>query len=201
MTRSIGYTPEMLAWLERHQAGITRQQLADDFNAKFDMTVGYGSIKNLCARKKWISGISGRIEKGSTPWNKGKTGYMGANKTSFKKGQKVHNHKPVGSERICSKDGYILVKVAEPKKWRGKHIVVWESVNGKILQGHCIRFLDNDRTNCDIDNLICVNRAVHAVVNKRNPANSDNPDVNHAIILTEQINHTVKNIDRYRSTL
>lgn len=30
--------------------------------------------------------LDGRFKKGMTPWNKGKKGYMGANKTSFKKG-------------------------------------------------------------------------------------------------------------------
>lgn len=28
------------------------------------------------------------------------------------------NHKPVGSERIDSKDGYVLIKVAEPRTWK-----------------------------------------------------------------------------------
>lgn len=199
MGKIIGYTQQMLDWLESNQAGISRQELADLFNKQFDMSIGYGSIKNLCANKKWISGITGQKVKGETPWNKGTTGYMGANTTSFKKGQKTHNHKPIGSERVCNKDGYIMVKVAEPKKWRAKHINVWESVNGKLPDNHCIRFLDKDRTNCDINNLICVNRAVHAVVNKRNPANSDNPDINHAIILTEKLRHTVKNIDKLRA--
>ena len=198
MTRSIGYTPEMLAWLERHQAGITRQQLADDFNAKFDMTVGYGSIKNLCARKKWISGISGRIEKGSTPWNKGKPHRTNSD-YFFKKGHGGFNTRPIGSERVCSKDGYILVKTKAPRTWERKHLVEWRKHHGKIPQGHCIRFLDNDRTNCSIDNLVCIHRGANAVINHQNPANSDNPNINHAIILTEQIKHTVKNIDRYRS--
>lgn len=198
MAKTIGYTPQMLEWLESNQAGISRQELADLFNKQFDMSVNVSSIINLCARKRWVSGLTGQIAKGSTPWNKGVNGYMGANATSFKKGQSVHNRKPVGSERVCSKDGYVLVKVAEPKEWKGKHIVAWESVNGKLPQGHCIRFLDNDRTNCKIDNLICVKRAVHAVINKQNPANTNNPELNHAIILTEQLKHAVKNIDKLR---
>lgn len=175
--------------------------MTDRLNARFGTEIKCSSIINLCARKKWISGISGNFPKGSDPWNKGVTGYMGANATSFKKGQKTHNRRPVGSERICKKDGYVLVKVAEPKEWRGKHSVVWESVHGKMPAGHCIRFLDNDQSNCDIDNLVCVKRAVHATINKHNPANTNNPDINHAIILTEQLKHTVKNIHKTRGEL
>ena len=199
MTKPFSYSPDMVVWVKDNQAGISRQELTDKFNKHFGMTVNVGSIINLCARKKWISGLTGHLKKGSTPWNKGVTGYMGANTTSFKKGIKTHNHKPVGSTRICSKDGYVLVKVAEPKQWKGKHLVVWESVNGKLPKGHCIRFLDNDRTNCSIDNLICISRAVHARVNHKHKADTNSADLNHAIILTEQLKHTVKNIDRYRS--
>lgn len=201
MGKIIGYTQQMLEWLESNQAGISRQELADRFNKQFDMSVGYGSIKNLCARKKWISGITGQKVKGETPWNKGVTGYMGANTTSFKEGRKPYNQRSIDSKRTCSKDGYILVKVAEPNVWRGSHIVTWESVNGKLPDNHCIRFLDNDRTNCKIENLICVNRAVNAVINRHNPANSKNPEINQAIILTEQLRHTVKNIDKLRAEL
>ena len=199
MTRPIGYTPEMLAWLEANQAGISRKELTEHFNCHFNMSVGYGSIKNLCARKKWISGLSGQITKGSAPWNKGVKGYMGANATSFKKGQIPKNHKPIGSERVCNKDGYILVKVAEPKTWKAKHILVWEAANGKIPKNHCIRFLDNDPTNCAIDNLICISRAVHARVNHKHKADTDSADLNHAIILNAKLNHTIKNIDKVRS--
>jgi len=71
MAKVIGYTPQMLEWLEVNQAGISRQELTDKFNKRFGVTVNVGSIINLCARKKWISGLTGHLKKGSTPWNKG----------------------------------------------------------------------------------------------------------------------------------
>lgn len=65
-----------------------------------------------------------------------------------------------------NKDGYIEVKVEEPNKWKLKHRVVWESVNGKIPKGYVVIFRDNDKTNTNIENLILVDRGTLATLNK-----------------------------------
>ena len=187
----IKYTNEMLEWVKDNQADITRARLTELFNAKFDMQLGKGTLAALCNRKGWKSSHSGRIEKGAVPWNKDKKGYMGANATSFKKGQTPKNHRPVGSERI-TKDGYIQVKIAEPRTWRLKHIVEWEKVNGKLPKGHCIRLLDGDKTNCDIDNLICISRGANATSNQRNKANTQSPQLNKAILMTEHLKDKIR---------
>lgn len=195
------YTDEMLGWVKANQADITRTELTRLFNEKFGTDIKRNGLLSLCVRRGWRSNSNiGQIKKGGTPWNKGVTGYMGSNETSFKSGESHFRHKAIGSERYRMKSGKrtIVTKVAEPNEWRAKHLVVWESVNGKLPPNHCIKFLDNDHTNCKIDNLICVNRAVSAVLKNSNMS-ADNPDINHAIILTEQLKHTVKNIDRYRS--
>ena len=72
--------------------------------------------------------------------------------TEFKKGQMPHNYKPVGSERI-TKDGYRERKVADPKKWKAVHLLVWEEHHGPIPPRHKVVFKTNDRLNCDINNL------------------------------------------------
>lgn len=72
---------------------------------------------------------------------------------------------PGGSERVNA-DGYIEVKVADPKKWKLKHRVVWESANGKIPKGCIIIFRDNDKTNTNIDNLLLIKRGTNATLNK-----------------------------------
>ena len=187
----IRYTDEMLEWVQANQAGITRAELTELFNAKFDMDLGRGTLAALCKRKGWKSNIDARYPKGIVPWNKDKKGYMGANATSFKKGQTPKNHRPVGSERI-TKDGYIQVKIAEPRTWRLKHIVEWEKVNGKLPKGHCIRLLDGDKTNCDIDNLICISRGANATSNQRNKANTQSPQLNKAILMTEHLKDKIR---------
>ena len=97
------------------------------------------------------SGKVHRYKKGHIAWNKGQ--YVRMNPaTEFKKGQMPHNYKPVGSERI-TKDGYKERKVADPKKWKGVHIIVWEEHNGPVPPKHKVVFKSNDRLNCDITNL------------------------------------------------
>lgn len=191
--RAINYTKEMLDWVRNNQADISRAELTRLFNERFNMNTKRCTIPALCVRNGWISNHDGRIKKGDKPWNKGVTGYMGANSTSFKKGQKVHNHRPVGSERI-TKDGYIQVKIAEPSDWQLKHIFVWESHNGKVPKNHCIRMVDGNRTNVSIDNLMCIPRGANAIINKSNNANTGSVELNRAILLTETLRHKLREV-------
>lgn len=182
----ITYSDAELSWIKSNQVGISREELSQKFNAQFNRCVSAQNIAGLCKRKRWANGRDTRIKKGGKSWNKGVTGYMGANKTSFKKGDIPFNHKPIGHERVTA-DGYIMVKVAEPNKFRLKQLVVWEEHHGKVKEGYNLRFLDNDRTNCNIDNLMSIPRSVNAIVNNRNPANTHDKHLNKSILLTESI--------------
>lgn len=71
---------------------------------------------------------------------------------------------PIGSERISK--GYILVKVAQPNKWKEKHRVVFESMYGNIPTNHKIIFLDGDKMNCSIENLRLIKDGEMAYLNK-----------------------------------
>jgi len=80
---------------------------------------------------------------------------------SKKINQNYYNHvNPVGSERIHL--GYTQIKVRlHPSVWRLKHHMIWEAVHGKIPQGHAVWFVDGDRSNFRLDNLILVNQQEH----------------------------------------
>lgn len=105
--------------------------------------------------------IASRFPKGHVPQNKGKKMppeiYAKAAPTMFKKGHAPHNHREVGSERI-SKDGYYEIKVAEPNKWKLKHRVIWEQVNGAIPRGFNVQFKNHNPLDCRIDNLYLISR-------------------------------------------
>ena len=103
-----------------------------------------------------------RYAKGHVPANKGKkvavTTYNKCAPTMFKKGNKPHNFKPVGSERI-TKDGYLERKVANPKTWRAVHVLVWEAAHGPVPAKHKVIFKDNNKLNNELSNLECVSYA------------------------------------------
>lgn len=106
--------------------------------------------------------IAARFAKGHIPDNKGKKMspevYAQVQRTMFKKGHRPHNHRAVGSERI-NVDGYIEVKVAEPNRWRVKHRIIWEQVNGAIPKGFNVQFKNHNPLDCSIENLYLISKA------------------------------------------
>lgn len=132
-------------------------------------------------------GIGTRFKPGHVTWNKGKQGYMGANKTSFKKGNKPHNHKPVGSTRI-DKDGYLLIKTAEPRKWELMHRHVWEKANGTIPKHSIVVFKDGNKLNCELANLQLISKA-------------ENMQRNTIQRFPEEIKTTIKAISKLKKTI
>ena len=105
-----------------------------------------------------------KIKKGFTPWNKGiKTGLKPTN--GFKKGNRTWHTKELYSERL-DKEGYTIIKIAEPNEWMRKHRWIWEQKYGEIPENHVIIFADGDKTNLNTDNLICVTRNELKVLNQ-----------------------------------
>lgn len=152
------WTEEQYQFLRDNAKGIGNKELTNMINKELNLNLTPEQIKGAKGRKKIDSGLDGRFVKGQEPWNKGKKGYMGANRTSFKKGNVPFNYLPVGSERVNG-DDYVDIKIADPNIWKGKHILVWEEKHGPVPEGHAIIFGDRNNRNFDLDNLICVSRA------------------------------------------
>ena len=164
------YTDDIIDFLREIASGKTYKEIVEIFNKKYDLEMTVKKLSSLLGRKKIKTGTAGCFRKGFIPWNKGKKGYMGANKTSFKKGNKPKNWRPVGSERIDD-EGYTLIKVSNEggmlKRWALKHRVVWEQHHKKkIPKGSVIIFADGNKNNLNIENLICVTRNELKVLNK-----------------------------------
>lgn len=164
------YTDDIINFLREIAPGKTYKEIVEIFNKKYDLDMTVDKLSSLLSRKKINTGTLGQFKKGFIPWNKGKKGYMGANRTSFKKGSKPKNWKPVSSERINT-EGYTVIKVSnegdKQKRWNLKHRVVWEQYHKKkIPKGSVIIFADGDKNNLNIENLICVTRNELKVLNK-----------------------------------
>lgn len=160
------YTTEEQQFMTEYVPGHSYREIQKAFIEKFGWEISLSQVNSYIGNHHLSTGRTGRFQKGQEPPNKGKKGICaaGCEKSWFKKGHIPANYRSVGSERV-NVDGYIEVKVADPNKWKLKHRVVWESVNGKIPKGYIIIFRDNDKTNTDIDNLLLIKRGTHVVLN------------------------------------
>lgn len=160
------YTAEEQKFMKDYVPGHSYKEIQKAFTEKFGWEISLRQVNSYIGNHHLNTGRTGRFQKGHKPSNKGKKGVCaaGCEKTWFKRGNVPANYRPVGSERINAA-GYIEVKVADPDKWKPKHRVVWESVNGEIPKGYIITFRDNDKSNTNIDNLLLIKRNTHAVLN------------------------------------
>lgn len=166
------YPQKVRDFIKANLKGNGPKAMQELVNKELRTSYTHSQIKGYYSRNKLNSGETGYFDKGQEPWNKGKTGYMGANRTSFKKGHRPHNYKPVGSERVNS-EGYVDIKIADPNKWKPKHHIIWEEVNGPIPEGLVVLFGDGDKQNFNLDNLILVSRAQLAMLNKHKLIHND----------------------------
>ena len=182
-------TPEQDTWIKAHSAGKTSAELIAMIKEKFGIVFTVEQMKGYKTRKRINTGLTGRFEKGHIPFNKGRKMpaeiYAKAAPTMFKKGQLPVMTRPVGAE-CWRDDGYLWVKVAQPNKWRLKHRVIWETTNGPIPDGHKIIFADGNRSNFDINNLICVSAAELARLNQRGLI-FNNPEATKAGVLVARL--------------
>lgn len=165
------YTPEQAVFIKENVTGSSRKELTYMFNACFGLELGVNQITAYLKNHNLKNGLDSKFEPGHIPANKGKS-VGGWEPTQFKKGNKPWNYQPVGSERINA-DGYVDIKVADPNKWKAKHILVWEAANGPVPQGHVVIFGDGNKLNLDLNNLILASRKQLVMLNKHKLIQND----------------------------
>lgn len=202
----IHYTEAELAWIKKH-AALPRREAHAQFCARFGRDdVSLNNYKALCKRKGWKTGRTGHFEKGKAPANKGKKMPYNPNSaaTRFKKGQKPHNTKYAGHERI-SKDGYVEISIEETNPHTGferryvlKHRHLWEKQNGKIPNDHFLKCLDGNKQNCDPSNWELLPRGAQPFLNghRGHDYESAPPEVKPAIITLAKLKHKTGQLSR-----
>lgn len=159
------YTEAQLTFL-RLERELTRKELTRAFNQRFGTQLSVSAIKGTCKRYGFKTGRDGRFTPDNYPTN---GGCKVPNRTSFKKGQKPHSWRPIGTERL-TKEGYLQRKVTDTgnsvNDYVEVHRLLWEEHNGPIPEGHIVIFRDGDRTHIEISNLMLISRGQLAVMNR-----------------------------------
>ena len=180
------YNEDEKAFFREFVPGHSHREIQVAFAKKFNWAITLTQVKCAIARYKLNTGRTGRFEKGHIPVNQGKKGVCakGSEKSWFKKGHIPKNHRPVGSERI-NVDGYIEIKVAEPSTWKLKHRVLWEQEKGPLKKGDIVTFLDGNKQNITIGNLMKISQRENAIINKLK--RTGDASINKAIIATAKL--------------
>lgn len=197
--KRLNWSGEELAWIEAH-ASLPRREAWVAFVGRFGREdVKLGAFCNLCKRRGWKTGRTGRIEKGAVSWNKGRKMPFNANRarTQFRKGQLPHNTRYAGHERV-NRQGYVEVSIDETNPHTGferryvhKHRWLWEQANGPVPEGHALKSLDGDRLNTDPSNWVAIPRAMLPRLNGIHGRGYDEaePEVKPAIMLATRLEH------------
>jgi len=206
-----------IAWLRENCTMII-----GDYHRAFCKQFGRDDVtsENLHALRKregWKTGRTGQFGKGSTPVNKGKPCPPGkggrhpnAQRTQFRKGNVSHNFIGAGHERIDSQDGYVVLIVDETNPWTGhktrpvhKHRYLWEQANGPLPEGHVLKCLDGDKTNCAPSNWEAIPQGALPHLNGRIGMAYDQaaPDVKPVIMTIAKLKHAARSARNARRSL
>lgn len=182
------YTDEHIDFIRSHSEGNNTKILTSMFNKHFKTSYPECIIASLRYRNRCLSGVDNKglrnspdteFKKGHIPFNKGLKGVHYSPGTEFKPGSKPVNMHPIGTIMFKA-DGYKWIKLAEtmPSRfgWKQLHVHRWNQVHGPVPKGHKLLFLDGNRDNCDIDNLMLVTDAQLCVMNKKRLIFKD-PDI------------------------
>lgn len=173
--KSLLFSPDQIEWL-RSNATLARTEVHPAFCAAFPNTEV--SAKQIIAFRKRAgikTGRTGRFKPGQDPWSKGRKigSHPNSRATQFSKGAAPMNALPIGTERLRD-DGYVEIKIERTNPYTGaptwfvaKHVYLWERDNGPVPDGHCLKCIDGDKTNCDPNNWLAIPRELLPLLSGR----------------------------------
>lgn len=153
------YTKEQDEFLRDNSNKMTRSELCKSFNAVFGTMINENAIIQRCFLKGFKPMSDGKFKVGSVPWEKtdgGREVYVeklkGGNRSSFRKGHKPSNYKPIGSESVRREGIFIKTE----KGWKPKIQVIYEQECGECKKGERVIPIDGDKNNYAIDNMAVI---------------------------------------------
>jgi hypothetical protein len=202
------FNADEMAWLRANHTLPIAEYHAGFLAAFAREDVRAANLHALRKRMGWKTGRTGQFEKGAVSHNKGQRCAPGkggrhpnAQRTQFRAGGLPHNTKGAGHERIDTKDGYVILIVAEPNPWTGaatrpvhKHRWLWEKLHGPIPEGMALKCLDGNKLNTDPSNWELIPRAMLPRLNGKYGRGYDNApaELKPTILAVAKLEHKVR---------
>lgn len=157
-------TNKIIKDLKKYSKKYTIKEIVELINTKYGTNYTFEQIKYLKGKYKIKSKNDGR----------------------FKKGQNAHNHQEIGYQFIDKKTGYTYIKVKEPNVFVQMQRYVYEKHYGKIPSGYSVIFLNQNKSDFRIENLMLV-RTKDKLVCKNKKMFSANPDITQLGLLNAKL--------------
>lgn len=187
------FPQEVYDFIHDNYIGTGPLEMSRILNEKFGTTYSKQQIKGFYRHHGLNSGLDGKYTEGHASWNKGKK-FPGRPRQQgqFEKGSIPHNHQEIGTLQKRKK-GYF--RKMPDGTWKREQIRIWEEAHGPVPDGGCIRFLDGDRFNCSLENLVLVDRLEHVDI-LRQGGYVEDPEVNKTITAIAKLNVATKKAER-----
>lgn len=195
------FPKEICVYIRENYKGCGPKEMAERLNDLFRKNYTRANLKAFYANHGLDSGLDGKFKKGSVPATKGLTwsqyGSMEKHErsraTQFKQGGLPPNTSPIGT--VAVREGYEWEKIAEPNIWKARHIMAWEKERGPVPEGQMIIFLDGNRRNISLDNLMLVSGSENLCINRQGMRFED-PDLTKSAALIAKISSRVSKLEK-----
>lgn len=147
------YTPEQEQWIRDNYSKYGMKKAYLYFNKEFGTCRTVNSIRT----KAYSMGINVSEEEDKAHRNAVRFESIGSIKTTDK--------------------GYTLIKTGRgSSKWENYHKYLWEQAHGPVPEGYVVIFLDGNKQNFDLNNLMAIPGRYNTILN-RNKLRSEDPRI------------------------
>lgn len=183
------FSPEIVAFIDQHKNEYEAPYMAKLIKENFGKEYTARQIKNFKVNHGYTGTLTGANNKYRPNPHKGQKGWCVPNSesTRFKNDERSWATAPLLTIRKRPAIGnYLFIKIAEPNVWINYARYVWEQANGPLKEGEKIKFLDGNKENCALENLMIIDNQVQGKCHALGRY-SDNAELTKAGILLSKI--------------